>query len=109
MWRCEKLDGVRFNYPTEKLAKWYVLLVHPGFHPLLCIICAHFAIYLRGSSPVGRTSSFSTSPAQFETDRSMSEMALSPDTSNNPSPPASLYPKDDTARRQASATFELLR
>ena len=33
MWRCEKLDGVRFNYPTEKLAKWYVLLVHPGFHP----------------------------------------------------------------------------
>lgn len=35
MWRCEKLDGVRFNYPTDKLAKWYLLPVPSASVPQL--------------------------------------------------------------------------
>ena len=35
MWRCEKLDGVRFNYPADKLAKWYLLPASVRPLPLL--------------------------------------------------------------------------
>jgi hypothetical protein len=63
MWRCEKLDGVRFNYPADKLAKWYLLpaSVRPLPYllpsPLLCIICAQCAPRLRHAYPSCPTSS----------------------------------------------------